>query len=83
MKDDFKFKIINFMWNNMELTPSQRRQIAEHLGECEDTGEKCIPDAHRIVRGNQGGKYVLANLKFSKLERHKDYHCKELGGKKA
>lgn len=81
MNDKNMFHLMRIVFEDVELTRSQRDKIANFLGVCEDTGKTCIPEAHRVKRGNKGGRYVLNNIKWVCNEKHKEFHCKEEGMK--
>ena len=68
------YKVLNFMHKEVELTRTQREKIREFIG----------PDieAHRVVRGSAGGKYVLSNIMWVPKETHKALHQGERMGRK-
>ena len=62
----------------MSLTEKKKKLLSEFVNNiCEQCRKKRKLEAHRIRRGNVGGKYVLRNIKMLCKECHKKYHENE------
>jgi len=66
----------------IELTVTQRKKIANIIGECEMCGKTCTPHPHRIKRNYHGGKYILRNIMWVCTDCHRMLHYNEPGMRK-
>jgi hypothetical protein len=68
--------VYNFVYSDLVLNYPQRLRIAEFLEKL--AGHPV--EAHRVKRGNDGGKYVLKNIMWISPEKHKELHQGEIMG---
>jgi hypothetical protein len=70
--------VYNIVYAEVPLNLYQRLQIATSLAKL--AGHEI--QAHRIKRGNDGGKYVLKNIMWVSPEKHKELHAGEIMGRR-
>ena len=65
----------------MSLPERKAKLLREFVGNiCEDCGKEDMHlQAHRMKRGNDGGRYIIRNIKMVCSECHKLMHAGEIG----
>jgi len=56
--------------------------VRREVGGCERCGRNVKLVPHRIKRGNAGGLYIPRNIMMVCEDCHKEFHCKEIMGRK-
>ena len=70
--------VYNIVYAEVPLNLYQRLQIAVALSKL--AGHDI--EAHRVKRGNDGGRYTLNNIMWISPEKHKELHQGEIMGRK-